>query len=113
MRNITVIFQKQIKDTFKNKEVLIQFVMFPIMALIMEKLVKVEELPQNYFVNLFSSMYVGMAPLGGDFGGKRKEYAQGSDDVWSEAIRISVGHRNLYLDGLHGRRVVSWNDRKL
>ena len=63
MRNITVILQKQIKDTFKNKEVLIQFVMFPIMALIMEKLVKVEELPQNYFVNMFSSMYVGMAPL--------------------------------------------------
>lgn len=63
MGNVAAIFQKQIKDTFKNKEVLIQFVMFPIMALIMENLVKVEGLPKNYFVNMFSSMYVGMAPL--------------------------------------------------
>lgn len=63
MKNIAVVFQKQIKDTFKNKEVLIQFVMFPIMALIMEKLVKVDGLPKNYFVTMFSSMYVGMAPL--------------------------------------------------
>ena len=37
MRNIGIIFKKQIKDTFKNKTVLIQFVMFPAMTLIMEK----------------------------------------------------------------------------
>lgn len=63
MRNVAAIFQKQIKDTFKNKEILIQFVMFPLMALIMEKLIHVEELPPNYFVNMFASMFVGMAPL--------------------------------------------------
>lgn len=63
MRNIVVVFQKQIKDTIKNKAVLLQFVMFPVMALIMERTIQVEELPQNYFVNMFSSMYVGMAPL--------------------------------------------------
>ncbi len=63
MRNVAVIFQKQIKDTFKNKEILIQFVLFPLMAFIMEKLIQVEELPQNYFVNMFASMFVGMAPL--------------------------------------------------
>ena len=56
-------FQKQIKDTFKNKEILIQFVMFPVLALIMEELIHVEGLPRNYFVNMFSSMFVGMAPL--------------------------------------------------
>ena len=63
MRNVAAIFQKQIKDTFKNKEILIQFVMFPVLALIMEELIHVEGLPRNYFVNMFSSMFVGMAPL--------------------------------------------------
>lgn len=63
MRNVAAVFHKQIKDTFKNKEILIQFVMFPLIAFIMEKLIHVEELPRNYFVNMFSSMFVGMAPL--------------------------------------------------
>lgn len=63
MANTAVVFQKQIKETLKNKEILIQLVMFPLMAVIMEKSVKIEELPSNYFVNLFAAMYTGMAPL--------------------------------------------------
>ncbi|MBR6579927.1 MAG: ABC transporter permease [Ruminococcus sp.] len=63
MRNISVIFLKQLKDTFKNKAVLIQFVMFPLMAVIMENSVKIEDMPENFFVKLFSVMFVGMAPL--------------------------------------------------
>lgn len=63
MRNIYVIFLKQLKDTFKNKAVLIQFVMFPLMAVIMENSVKIEDMPENFFVKLFSVMFVGMAPL--------------------------------------------------
>lgn len=63
MCNITAIFQKQIKDTFKNKTILIQFIMFPLIAIIMEKTVTIENMPDNYFVNLFASMYLGMAPL--------------------------------------------------
>lgn len=63
MRNIIAIFIKQVNDTFKNKEVLIQFVMFPVIAIIMESAVKIEGMPENYFVNLFASMYIGMAPL--------------------------------------------------
>ncbi len=63
MRNIKAVFWKQIRDTLKNKTILIQFVMFPFMAFVMEQAVVMEEMPDHFFVNLFSSMYVGMAPL--------------------------------------------------
>lgn len=63
MKNISVIFLKQLKDTLKNKAVLIQFVMFPLMAVIMENSVKIENMPDKFFVRLFSVMFVGMAPL--------------------------------------------------
>lgn len=63
MYNMAVIFKKQIKDTLKNKETLIQFVMFPILTVIMSRMIHVEGMPGNYFVNLFASMYIGMAPL--------------------------------------------------
>ncbi len=63
MKNISVIFLKQLKDTLKNKAILIQFVMFPIMAVIMENTVKFEDMPEKFFVKLFSVMFVGMAPL--------------------------------------------------
>ncbi len=63
MKNISVIFLKQIKDTLKNKAILIQFVMFPLMAVIMENTVKFEDMPEKFFVKLFSVMFVGMAPL--------------------------------------------------
>ena len=63
MRNIEAIFWKQIKDTFKNKVILIQFVMFPLMVCIMENAVVMEDMPAHFFVKLFSSMYIGMAPL--------------------------------------------------
>ncbi|MBR5180836.1 MAG: ABC transporter permease [Clostridiales bacterium] len=63
MRNIGIIFKKQIKDTFKNKTVLIQFVMFPAMTLIMEKCINIPDMPELFFTKLFAIMYMGMAPL--------------------------------------------------
>ena len=63
MRNVTAILKKQWKDTLKNKNVLIQFVMFPVLAVIMTFAVKMPGLPRNYFVYMFASMYIGMAPL--------------------------------------------------
>lgn len=63
MESVGMILQKQWKDTWKNKAVLIQFVMFPVLVVIMTKLVKIDGMPKNFFVNLFASMYVGMAPL--------------------------------------------------
>lgn len=63
MKNIITIIQKQLKDTLKNKTVLIQFVMFPVLGVIMVNMMQLEDMPENFFVMLFSSMYIGMAPL--------------------------------------------------
>lgn len=60
---ISAILYKQVKDTFKNKAVLIQFVMLPIMAVIMQNSVKIEGMQENFFVILFASMYIAMAPI--------------------------------------------------
>ena len=63
MRKISAVWKKQVKDTLKNKEVLIQFFLFPIVALVMSSAVKVPGMPENFFVTMFATMYVGMAPL--------------------------------------------------
>lgn len=63
MRNIMAIFKKQLKDTIQNKTVLIQFIMFPLLTLVMSQMITIEGMPENFFVNLFATMYIGMAPL--------------------------------------------------
>ncbi len=63
MRNILAIMKKQWKDTLKNKPVLIQFIIFPVMAVIMAKFVEVPGMAPTYFIKLFAGMFVGMSPL--------------------------------------------------
>ena len=63
MHNTGVIIKKQIKDTLKNKTVLIQFVMFPVLTLIFENAIDIPDMPELFFTKLFSVMYMGMAPL--------------------------------------------------
>ena len=63
MRNILTVIEKQIKDTFKNKTILIQFVLFPLMTLIFENAIEMKDMPELFFTKLFSVMYMGMAPL--------------------------------------------------
>lgn len=63
MNNIAAIFKKQWKDTLKNKTIFIQFVMFPILTLVMSRTIVIAGMPENFFVNLFATMYMGMAPL--------------------------------------------------
>lgn len=63
MHNVGVIIKKQIKDTLKNKTVLIQFVMFPVLTLIFENAINIPDMPELFFTKLFSVMYMGMAPL--------------------------------------------------
>lgn len=63
MHNIGVIIKKQLKDTLKNKTVLIQFVMFPVLTLIFENAINIPDMPELFFTKLFSVMYMGMAPL--------------------------------------------------
>ena len=63
MHNIGVIIKKQLKDTLKNKTVLIQFVMFPVLTLIFENAINIPDMPELFFTKLFSVLYMGMAPL--------------------------------------------------
>ena len=63
MNNIAAIFKKQLKDTLKNKTVLIQFLMFPVLTLIMNRSVRIDGMPEHFFVKMFATMYIGMAPL--------------------------------------------------
>ena len=63
MHNTGVIIKKQIKDTLKNKTVLIQFVMFPVLTLFFENAINIPDMPELFFTKLFSVMYMGMAPL--------------------------------------------------
>lgn len=63
MNRMTAIFKRQVKDACKNKTILIQFVMFPVLTVMMNRMVKIEGMPENFFVNMFATMYVGMAPL--------------------------------------------------
>ena len=63
MRHIITIIKKQIRDTLRNKAVFIQFVMFPALAAFMTKSIQIEGMPANFFVKLFATMYVGMAPF--------------------------------------------------
>ena len=63
MNGISTVFLKQIRETLKNKPILIQFLMFPVLAVIMETAVKIEDMPEHFFAKLFAVMFVGMAPL--------------------------------------------------
>ena len=63
MNNFAAIFKKQLKDALKNKEVLIQFVMFPVLTAVMTLGVKLDGMPENFFISLFATMYICMAPL--------------------------------------------------
>lgn len=62
-KHVCAILWKQLKDTIKNKTILIQFLMFPVMTIIMENAVQIEGMEEHFFANLFAVMYVGMAPL--------------------------------------------------
>lgn len=63
MRNIIIIIKKQLKDTIKNKTILIQFILFPLMTIIMENAITLEGMTEKFFTKLFAIMYIGMAPI--------------------------------------------------
>lgn len=63
MSHSAAVFLKQIRDTTKNKAILIQFVLFPAMTVMMENLVHIDGMPERFFVNMFAPMYAGMAPI--------------------------------------------------
>jgi ABC-2 type transport system permease protein len=64
LRRINAVFKKQIKDTLKNKRILFQFIMFPIMALIITKMVPQDDPTAIKTVSaIFAVIYISMVPL--------------------------------------------------
>lgn len=65
MNSIKAMFKKQFIDTMKNRMILIQFIIMPLMAFIMTELVakRNDEVPNSIFVTMFAAMFIGMAPL--------------------------------------------------
>jgi hypothetical protein len=63
MREARAIFKKQVLDTRKNRAVLIQFILFPIMTIVMSNAIKVDDMPEFFYLKLFGIMYMAMAPI--------------------------------------------------
>jgi len=68
LKRVRAILIKQLKDTFKNKTVLIQFIIFPIVAYVMTIVTGDLEVEEGMismtamFAIMFGTMYVGMVP---------------------------------------------------
>lgn len=63
MHTIIAIWNKQTKETLRNKTVLLPFLLFPLIAFVMNQSVHVEGMPKHFFLYLFSIMYITMAPI--------------------------------------------------
>lgn len=63
MGKTIAIFKKQLKDTWHNKSVLLQFVLLPILALVMGNLMPEGAMPKRSIAAIFTTMYVGMIPV--------------------------------------------------
>jgi len=58
-------FKKQFLDTMKNRLILIQFIIMPVMAWVLTELLAKasDDIPNNMFVTMFAAIFVGMGPL--------------------------------------------------
>jgi ABC-2 type transport system permease protein len=69
LKRVRAILIKQLKDTFKNKTVLIQFIIFPVVAYIMTIVTGDIDTGEDMmdmtamFATMFATMYVGMVPV--------------------------------------------------
>jgi len=63
MRSVNTIFVKQANDMFKNVGTLVQFIIFPVVALVMTRLIALPDpdMPNNMFVTMKAAMFAGMA----------------------------------------------------
>jgi len=67
MNSVKAVFKKQVKDTYKNMSVLIQFIIYPAVAFAMTALVDVSDMgmPNAIFTTMLASVFVGMALVPG------------------------------------------------
>jgi ABC-2 type transport system permease protein len=62
MRSVKAIFKKQLKDTYRNMIVLVQFFLFPLVAFVMTEMVAKtdENIPNTMFVTMMAAIFAGM-----------------------------------------------------
>jgi len=62
MRSVNAVFGKQIRILTKNKEMLVQFLLFPAVAIIFNLLIGEQEgMAENMFVKMMAGVFAGMA----------------------------------------------------
>jgi len=85
MRNAKTIFIKQAKDMLKNIGVLVQFIIFPVVALIMTRLVAIpsDDIPNDMFVTMMGAMFAGMGLIFGMAGII-------AEDIENKSLRLLV-----------------------
>jgi len=85
MRSIKTIFIKQAKDMIRNMGVMVQFIIFPAVALIMTILVARpdEYIPNNMFVTMMAAIFAGMALITGMAGII-------AEDIENKSLRLLV-----------------------
>ena len=62
MSGVKAIFKKQVKDTYKNMVVLVQFLLFPLVAFIMTELIARgdDTIPNTMFATMMAAIFAGM-----------------------------------------------------
>ncbi|MCL1854586.1 MAG: ABC transporter permease [Clostridia bacterium] len=65
MRSVSAIFMKQARDMIKNRAVLIEIIVFPVLAFVLTELVAKpdETIPNSMFTIMFASIFTGMILL--------------------------------------------------
>lgn len=63
VQNVSALFQKQLKDVFKNLPVLVLFIVYPIIALVMTQAMKEQEGMGTFFISIFATMHSVFTPI--------------------------------------------------
>ncbi len=63
VQNVSALFQKQLKDVFKNLPVLVLFIVYPIIALVMTQAMKEQEGMGTFFISIFATMHCVFTPI--------------------------------------------------
>ena len=106
MRNVTAILKKQWKDTLKNKNVLIQFVMFPVLDVCRGDAGLAEKL---FCLYVCVHVYWNGAAYcydGGSGRRKGKTYIKGAADGKCQNASVSGGSGRVRPAGVSGRHGV-------
>jgi ABC-2 type transport system permease protein len=63
VQNVSALFQKQLKDVFKNLPVLVLFIVYPIIAFVMTQAMKDQEGMGTFFISIFATMHCVFTPI--------------------------------------------------